>query len=141
MRLDSYGSDAYNAIVTFRGAEGSWNIESLLKLPEGTQPQISPGELLACEAIVKNDARVQALAKEVGELTLPQPDAWASDLFSCLAGIEPHQIFADGWSIGYDVRFPTSLRLQQALLFARFSQHDNLYAHPLVLPFLYISRT
>jgi hypothetical protein len=69
--LDSYGSDAYNAIVTFHGAEGSWNIESLLKLPEGTQPQISPGELLACEAIVKNDARVQALAKEVGELTLP----------------------------------------------------------------------
>jgi hypothetical protein len=69
--LDSYGSDAYNAIVTFHGAEGSWNIGSLLKLPEGTQPQISPGELLACEAIVKNDARVQALAKEVGEPTLP----------------------------------------------------------------------
>ncbi|KAI0272227.1 copper amine oxidase [Russula aff. rugulosa BPL654] len=109
--LDSYGSDAYNAIVTFHGAEGSWNIESLLKLPEGTQPQITPGELLACETIVKNDARVQALAKEVG--------------------IEPHQIFADGWSIGYDDRFPTSLRLQQALLFARFSQHENLYAHPL----------
>jgi primary-amine oxidase len=57
--------------VTFHGAEGSWNIESLLKLPEGTQAQISPGELLACEAVVKNDARVQALAKEVGELTLP----------------------------------------------------------------------
>ncbi|KAI0288584.1 peroxisomal copper amine oxidase [Russula brevipes] len=56
-------------------------------LPEGTQPQISPGELLA--------------------------------------------YFADGWSIGYDDRFPLSLRLQQALLFARFSQHDNLYAHPL----------
>jgi primary-amine oxidase len=63
--------DAYNAIVTLHGAEGSRSIESLLKLPEGTQPQISPGELLACEAIVKNDARVQALAKEVGELTFP----------------------------------------------------------------------
>ncbi|KAH9984252.1 copper amine oxidase [Russula vinacea] len=63
---------------------------------------------------VKDEDRVpivQALAKEVG--------------------IEPHQIFADGWSIGYDDRFPTSLRLQQALLFARFSQHENLYAHPL----------
>ena len=67
LRLDSYGSNAYNAIVTLDGAKGSWDIESLLKLPEGTQPQISPGELLACEAIVKNDARVQALAKEVGE--------------------------------------------------------------------------
>jgi len=31
--------------------------------------------------------------------------------------------------------------LQQALLFARFSQHDNLYAHPLVPSFLYMSRT
>ena len=70
LTLNSYGSDAYNAIVTLHSAEGSWNIERLLKLPEGTQPQITPGELLACEAIVKNDARVQALAKEVGELTL-----------------------------------------------------------------------
>ena len=71
LRLNSYGSDAYNAIVAFHGAEGSWNVESLLKLPEGTQPQITPGELLACETIVKNDMRVQGLAKEVGELTLP----------------------------------------------------------------------
>lgn len=131
LKLDSYGSDAYNAIVTVHTTEGSWNIESLLKLPEGTQPQITPGELLACEAIVKNDARVQALAKEVGELT-SQPNDRTNDLSPCLAGIEPHQIFADGWSIGYDDRFPTSLRLQQALLFARFSQHENLYAHPLV---------
>lgn len=129
--MDSYGSYAYNAIVTVHTTEGSWNVESFLKLPEGTQPQITPGELLACEDIVKNDARVQALAKEVGELT-SQPGAWTNDLSLCLAGIEPHQIFADGWSIGYDDRFPKSLRLQQALLFARFSQHENLYAHPLV---------
>jgi hypothetical protein len=70
LRLFSYGSDAYNAIVSLNGAGGPWNIESLLKLPGGSQPQISPGELLACEDIVKNDAQVQALAKEVGELTL-----------------------------------------------------------------------
>jgi hypothetical protein len=56
-------------------------------------------------------------------------------------GVEPHQIFADGWSVGYDDRFPNSQRLQQALLFARFSQHDNLYAHPLVPSFLYLYRT
>lgn len=79
--LKSYGSDAYNAIVTLHDAEGSWNIESILKLPEGTQPQISPGELLACEAIVKNDARVQALAKEVGKFAFPELDAWACDSF------------------------------------------------------------
>ena len=48
------------------------------------------------------------------------------------AGIEPHQIFADGWSIGYDDRFPITQRIQQALMFARTSGHDNLYGHPLV---------
>lgn len=68
-------------------------------------------ELLACEAVVKNDPKVQALAKQVGIL--------------------PEQIFCDGWSIGYDERFPQSRRVQQALVFARFSQHDNLYAHPM----------
>ena len=66
--MDPYHSDAYNTIVALDSAKGTWSVESLLKLPEGTQAQIAPGELLECEAIVKNDARVQALAKEVGKL-------------------------------------------------------------------------
>jgi primary-amine oxidase len=45
--------------------------------------------------------------------------------------VKPEQLFADGWAIGYDDRFPKSKRIQQALLFARFSEHDNLYAHPM----------
>jgi len=49
-----------------------------------------------------------------------------------LLGVEPDQIFCDGWSIGYDDRFPQKRRVQQALIFARYSEHDNLYAHPLV---------
>ncbi|KAI9451599.1 copper amine oxidase [Russula earlei] len=110
--IDVLSGEAYNAVVALDCSEGAWNVESLLKLPEGTQPQLSPAELRACEDIVRNDARIQTLAKEVGIL--------------------PHQIFADGWSIGYDDRFPVSSRLQQALLFARFSQHENLYAHPLL---------
>lgn len=60
---------------------------------------------------MRKDPRVQELAKAVG--------------------IEPHQIFCDGWSIGFDDRFPQSRRIQQALVFARFSEHDNLYAHPM----------
>ena len=111
--------------------KGTWDVESLLKLPEGTQPQISPAELLACEDIVRKDARVQALAKQVGKLILHSLTLEPVTHFPH-AGIEPHQIYADGWSVGYDDRFPTSLRLQQAFLFARFSQHENLYAHPLV---------
>lgn len=51
-------------------AKGVWNVESIVKLPEGTQPQISPEELLACEDIVKKDPGVQALAKQVGEPAL-----------------------------------------------------------------------
>ena len=53
-------------------------------------------------------------------------------LISSNTGVLPEQIFCDGWSIGYDERFPQQRRVQQALMFARFSEHDNLYAHPLV---------
>jgi hypothetical protein len=51
--------------------------------------------------------------------------------------VKPEELYADGWAIGYDERFPKSKRIQQALLFARFSEHDNLYAHPMVY---YLSR-
>ncbi|KAG2740699.1 hypothetical protein P692DRAFT_20880697 [Suillus brevipes Sb2] len=43
----------------------------------------------------------------------------------------PEQIYADGWAIGYDDHFPKHTRLQQAFVFARYSEHENLYAHPL----------
>ena len=56
----------------------------------------------------------------------------SSSILSFGLGITKDQIHCDGWSIGYDDRFPKSMRLQQALLFARFSRHDNLYAHPMV---------
>ncbi|KAK0481341.1 copper amine oxidase [Armillaria novae-zelandiae] len=107
--LDVVNGDAYNVILALDG--GKWNVESLDKLPEGTQPQISVQELVACETIVKSDARVQQLAREVGVL--------------------PEKIACDGWSIGYDDRFSQKRRIQQALIFARLSEHENLYAHPL----------
>jgi hypothetical protein len=53
-------------------------------------------------------------------------------VFTRIPGVEPHQIRADGWAIGHDDRFPLTARVQQALVFARFSEHDNLYAHPMV---------
>ncbi|KAI6164518.1 copper amine oxidase [Pisolithus thermaeus] len=107
--FDVLNGVAYNVILALE--DGEWKVESLQRLPVGTQPQITVEELVNCELVVRSDAKVQALAKEVG--------------------VEPHQIFADGWAIGWDDRFPKGQRLQQALLFARFSQHDNLYAHPL----------
>jgi len=107
--IDSVKGDSYNTVLALK--DGVWEVETIEKLPEGIQPQISVEELLLCEDIIRADERVIKLAKDVG--------------------VEPHQLFADGWAIGYDDRFPKAQRIQQALLFARFSQHDNLYAHPM----------
>ncbi|KAJ3782694.1 copper amine oxidase [Lentinula aff. detonsa] len=108
--LDVLNGFSYNVILSL-DSEGKWTVNTFDKLPDGVQPQISVEELIACEKTVKADKTVQELAKAVGVL--------------------PEQIFCDGWSIGYDERFPQTRRIQQALLFARFSEHDNLYAHPM----------
>ncbi|KAG7090033.1 hypothetical protein E1B28_011653 [Marasmius oreades] len=107
--LDVVNGGAYNVIAALKGDK--WQVETFEPLPEGSQPQISPEELIEAEVIVRENKRVQELAKAVG--------------------VEPHQICCDGWAIGYDERFPHSSRVQQGLVFARFSRHDNLYAHPL----------
>ncbi|KZT30206.1 hypothetical protein NEOLEDRAFT_1174522 [Neolentinus lepideus HHB14362 ss-1] len=107
--IDVVAGNAYNTIVAFK--DGKWEVESIDLLPEGTQPQISPQELAQAEDIIRADERVQKLAKDVG--------------------VEPHQLCADGWAIGYDDRFPKKQRIQQALMFARFGEHENLYSHPL----------
>ncbi|EJD00280.1 peroxisomal copper amine oxidase [Fomitiporia mediterranea MF3/22] len=107
--IDLITGDAYN--VTLGLKDGKWIVDTLTKLPKGTQPQISVEELAMAEDVVKKDARVIALVKELG--------------------LETENIACDGWSIGYDERFPTNMRVQQALVFARFGTHENLYAHPL----------
>lgn len=107
--LDVVNGGTFNAILSFE--DGTWNVDTCELVGEGSEPQISPEELAFCEHVVRRDATVQALAKEVGVL--------------------PEQIYADGWAIGYDDRFPKHTRLQQAFVFARYSEHENLYAHPL----------
>ncbi|KAI0738234.1 peroxisomal copper amine oxidase [Daedaleopsis nitida] len=107
--IDVVAGDSYNAIVALHGQD--WVVDSLDKLPVGVQPQISVEELLRCEEIIRADERVIKYAAEVG--------------------IKPEQLHADGWAIGYDDRFPENSRIQQALLFARYGRHENLYAHPL----------
>lgn len=81
------------------------------QLPMGTQPGLAPEEVSEAEEIMRNDPRVQEAARQVG--------------------VEPENLYADGWSIGYDDRFPSSMRLQQCLVYARKSEHENLYAHPM----------
>ncbi|KAI0755527.1 peroxisomal copper amine oxidase [Fomes fomentarius] len=100
---------AYNTIVSLHGQD--WAVDTLETLPEGVQPQISVEELLLCEEIIRADERVRKLAADVG--------------------VKPEQLHADGWAIGFDDRFPAKKRIQQALVFARWDRHENLYAHPL----------
>lgn len=56
----------YNAILSLNNAK--WSVDTLEKLSASEHPQISVEELLACEKVVKNDPRVQKLAKAVGKL-------------------------------------------------------------------------
>ncbi|KAG6844078.1 hypothetical protein H0H87_009960, partial [Tephrocybe sp. NHM501043] len=107
--LDVVNGCSYNAILSYR--ESKWSIETLEKLPQELHSQISVEELIDAEKVVKNSPLVQKLAADIG--------------------VAPDQIYCDGWSIGYDERFPQQRRVQQALAYARFSEHDNLYAHPL----------
>ncbi|KAF8313711.1 hypothetical protein DL93DRAFT_2058917 [Clavulina sp. PMI_390] len=109
--IDVVTGAAYNAVLTKDVATSTWAVDSFDKLAEGVQPQITPEELLEAEEIVRKDPTVIKLAAAVG--------------------VSPEQLCADGWSIGYDARFPTSKRLQQCLLYARFSPDSNLYSHPM----------
>ncbi len=59
---------SYNVFLAL--GDGKWSIQGFERLSEGVQPQISVEELVACEKVVKNDPRVQQLAKEVGKMIL-----------------------------------------------------------------------
>ncbi|KDQ19347.1 hypothetical protein BOTBODRAFT_27929 [Botryobasidium botryosum FD-172 SS1] len=107
--IDPVKGENYNVLLSF--TDSAWRVDVLTKLPEGTQPQLTIEELLEAEEHVRNDETVIKLAAEVGVL--------------------PHQIFADGWVIGYDDRFPRKIRLQQCLLYARFTEDENIFAHPM----------
>ncbi|KAK7057681.1 amine oxidase [Favolaschia claudopus] len=107
--VDLVNGCSYNVILSLQ--DDRWKVDIFDLLEEGLQPQISVEELVNCDMVVRDDPRVQQVAKDVG--------------------VNPEEICCEGWSIGYDERFSTSQRIQQGLLFARFSRHDNLYAHPM----------
>ncbi|KAJ7864469.1 copper amine oxidase [Mycena olivaceomarginata] len=92
------------------GGDVGWTLDTFDLLEEGIQPQISIEELVNCDKVVRNDPRVQQFARTLVRVT-------------------PEEIHCEGWSIGFDSASPHKQRLQQGLLFARFSRHDNLYAH------------
>ncbi|KAG9049364.1 hypothetical protein FS837_010578, partial [Tulasnella sp. UAMH 9824] len=109
--LDPVTGNNYNATLTLSTDKKAWVVDEIETLPEGTQPQITVEELIECDELVRKDETVLKLAAEVG--------------------VSPEQLCADGWSIGWDDRWPTAKRIQQCLLYARYAPHSNLYAHPL----------
>lgn len=86
-------------------------VESLL-LRKGVMPTITLEDLQATEDIVRADARVIKLCAEIG----------IEDM---------SKVYCDAWTIGFDSRWGTKHRLQQALMYYRVEEHDNQYAHPL----------
>ena len=72
--VDAVTGHAYNAIVALHGQD--WTVESVDKLPEGVQPQISVEELLLCEEIIRADERVVKLAAEVGQYEMQAPPSY-----------------------------------------------------------------
>lgn len=105
--IDVIEGRAYEVICDLSTAE----IVDFKLLSEGLQPSLHPEELGEAENALRKNSEVVSLARQVG--------------------VEPENLYADGWSIGYDDRFPLGQRIQQCLLYARKDEHENLYAHPM----------
>ena len=60
---------SYNALLTYNTHCFEWVVDKLTKLADNQHPQISVGELIRAEVIIKNNPIVQQLAKDVGGLT------------------------------------------------------------------------
>ena len=84
-------------LVKLSVASSTVNVDAVEMLAKGVEPGITLEELEAAEQTVRNDPRVQKLCADVG--------------------VQPHQICGDGWSIGYETRFPGK-RLQQCFMWA-----------------------
>ncbi len=85
-------------------------VSGWVQLDHAIQPSLQVEELLWAEEICRADERIIKAAREVG--------------------VEPENLYVDGWCIGIDDRFPNK-RLQQCFLFTRNRPEDNLYSHPL----------
>ncbi|KAI6716915.1 hypothetical protein JHW43_000648 [Diplocarpon mali] len=81
---------------------------------EGVQPLITMEDLQIVEHVVRKDPKVIEQCVISG---IPAEDM--------------HKVYCDPWTIGYDHRFGSNVRLQQALMYYRPHVDDSQYSFPL----------
>ncbi|KAK4623093.1 Copper amine oxidase 1 [Fulvia fulva] len=84
------------------------------ELTEGVQPLITMEDLKIVESVVRKDPKV---IEQCGILGIPPEDMY--------------KVYCDPWTIGYDERFGSGVRLQQALMYYRPHVDDSQYTYPL----------
>ncbi|THY34949.1 hypothetical protein D6D01_01730 [Aureobasidium pullulans] len=84
------------------------------ELTEGVQPLITMEDLNTVEKVVRTDPKV---IEQCGIIGIPPQDM--------------HKVYCDPWTIGYDERFGSNVRLQQALMYYRPHPDDSQYTYPL----------
>ncbi len=84
------------------------------KQVSGVQPILTVEDLQATEEVMRKDPRVIEQC-----------------VISGLRADEMHKVYCDPWTIGYDERWGTSKRLQQAMMYYRSDEDDSQYSHPL----------
>ncbi|CAO1615752.1 unnamed protein product [Sympodiomycopsis kandeliae] len=104
---DIIKGDAYEIFTTI---DNGVHIDSVEKLKEGVQPSLTIQELVYAEQLCRKNERVLKAAAEVG--------------------VSKEELHCDGWSIGWDDRFPGK-RLLQCLTYKRYGKDQHLYGHPL----------
>ena len=103
------GSKVYDSLVDLTEPKiAQW------ELTEGVQPLITVEELQIVEKVVRQNAKV---IEQCGILGIPATDM--------------HKVYCDPWTIGYDVRYGSKVRLQQAIMYYRPHVDDNQYTFPL----------
>ncbi|KAK3076789.1 hypothetical protein LTS18_012054, partial [Coniosporium uncinatum] len=103
------GSKVYDGVVDLtEGKIVQW------ELTDGVQPLITMEDLQIVESVVRKDEKVIEQCRLIG---ISQEDM--------------HKVYCDPWTIGYDERFGSNVRLQQALMYYRPNPDDSQYTYPL----------
>lgn len=66
----------------------------------------------------------------VEDIMRKDPNVIEQCRISGVAESEMHKVYCDPWTIGYDERWGSSKRLQQALMYYRDDEDDSQYSHP-----------